>query len=140
MPNRKTPKPPAVCYVDAQGGALAALAAGVARAKGRGDVVAATTSATIAVPAEVRTVLEEIGASLPDVGPATSMSTAEIVELGQEGTEPLLVLYQGEGDLERLALARIARDRIERRLELRLSLTMGETPKPPTPPVGRPLG
>jgi hypothetical protein len=119
MPKAKA-KPVPVCYVDAQGGALAALAAGVARANGRSDVVAATTSATIAVPAEVRTVLEEISATLPEVAAASSIPAAEIIELGQEGTEPVLVLYHREGELERLALARIARDRLERRIGLGL--------------------
>ena len=117
MPGRKGKASP-LCYVDTQGGALAALAAGVARALGKGDVVAATMSPAVAVPPEVRQVLDEIGASTPEVVLASTVPpAAERVELGHEGSEPALVLYQGEGELERLTLARIARDRIERRLD-----------------------
>ncbi len=104
-----------ICYVDARGGALAALAAWVARAHGQADVVAATTSPAVAVPAEIAAVLHEIGASVPEVTVLASSvpQAAKRVDLGAWG----LVLHEGEGDLERMALARIARDRIERRLD-----------------------
>lgn len=100
-------------FVDAHGGAFAALAAGIARAGGRADAVAATTSAAIRVPGEIGAVLAEIGAAAPEVVLASALPvTAERVDLAAWG----LALYEGEGELERLALARISRDRIERRL------------------------
>jgi hypothetical protein len=99
-------------YVDARGGAFAAMAAALARASGK-NALAATTSATIDVPAEIATVLAEIGASAPDVVFASALPRdAERVDLSSWP----LVLHEGEGDLERRALARIARDRIEKRL------------------------
>ena len=129
MPTKKG-KNGRLAYVDTQCGALAALAAGVARSLGRTDVVAATESPAVSVPHEVRAVLDEIGAPTPEVVLASGLPPAtERIALGVPGPghdEPLLVLHQGdgqgEGELERMALARIARDRIEQRLELGLPL------------------
>jgi hypothetical protein len=90
-----------IAFVDAHGGALAALAAGVARVSGAGEPLAATSSRAVVLPPEIAAVLGEIGGSAPPV-----------VDVGAWG----LALHEGEGDLERLAVARIARDRIERRL------------------------
>ena len=106
-----------ISFVDAHGGALAALAAGVARATGAplpmGEALAATTSKSVAVPPEIGAVLAEIGASAPPVVLASDLPAGvERIDVGAWG----LVLHEGEGDLERLAVARIARDRIERRL------------------------
>ena len=102
----------AVSFIDARGGALAALAAGVARAGGRPDALAGTTSPSVSVPPEIGAVLAEIGASAPPVVLASALpGGAERIDVGGWG----LVLHEGEGDLERLAVARIARDRIERR-------------------------
>jgi hypothetical protein len=117
MAKAKNPAPWAIAkrsFVDACGGALAALAAGVARAAGpTEDYVAATTSAAVAVPPEIGAVLAEIGAAAPPVVLESALPTGvERVDVGTWG----LVLHDGEGDLERMALARIARDRIERRL------------------------
>jgi hypothetical protein len=101
--------------VDATGGAAAALAAGVARALGRSDARAATVSAAVAVPAEVAVVLGEIGATAPEVALVSNgEDVADRVDVANWG----VTLHQGEGELERLAVARIARDRIARRLEL----------------------
>ena len=103
-------------FVDAIGGGLAALAAGVARSLGHTTAVAATTIDAIAVPPEVATVLQEIGAELPAVILATQLTARDAPRI-----DPLsfsLALYDGEGALERLATARIARDRIERHLEI----------------------
>ncbi len=68
--------------------------------------------------------LAEIGAPLPEVSLAASIpAAAERVDLASWG----LSLYEGSGhdggqapgsDLEHLAVARIARDRIERRFDL----------------------
>lgn len=101
------------CFVDARGGALAALAAGIARAHGEAGAIAATRSPSASVPPEVRVVLEEIGASLPEVALDASVDRAsQRVDVG--GWE--VFLHDGEGELERLSAARIARDKIERRI------------------------
>lgn len=102
------------CFVDAKGGGLAALAAGIARAHGEAGALAATRSASVTVPREIRVVLEEIGAPLPEVALDASVDRAsQRVDVG--GWE--VFLHDGEGELERLSAARIARDRIERRIE-----------------------
>ncbi len=111
MTKPKSKPAPPLTFVDAEGGAFAALAAGIARATGR-DALAATTAARVAVPAEIGAVLAEIGATLPEVTRAPA-SAAQRIDVGGWGH----ALYTGEGELEHLALARIARDRIERRLE-----------------------
>jgi len=101
-------------FVDATGGGLAALAAGVARTLGRAGAIAATTSDKIAIPPEVALVLKEIGAEMPPVQRAH-----EIAAAGAPRIDPAAFAYPlhtGEGDLERLIAARIARDRIERHL------------------------
>ena len=111
-PKSKAPGP--LCFVDGDGGAFAALAAGIARAHGRDGALAATTAKKVAFPAEIGAVLAEIGASLPEVTLASaSVATTRRVDVGDWGTP----LHVGDGDLERLAVARIARDRIERHLE-----------------------
>lgn len=100
-------------FVDTSSGALAALAAGVAHSLGHAGAVAATASDTIRVPAEVTTVLAEIGAETPAV-----IRVAELPE-GASHLDPSRfsgALYEGDGELERLSVARIARDRIERHL------------------------
>jgi hypothetical protein len=105
--------------VDAAGGALSSMAAALAASMGRSDVVAATSTAFASIPAEVGTALEEIGL-VP--APVVLLDSKD-----REGESILVVdeswgakLWTGEGDLERLAAARIARDRIERRLETML--------------------
>jgi hypothetical protein len=103
-------------FVDASGGALAALAAGVARSLGRADASAATTSSCATVPDEIGSVLAEVGASLPSVARVDAASPGQRIDVSSWG----LVLFEGNGQLERLALARIARDTITRRLELDL--------------------
>jgi hypothetical protein len=104
-------------FVDSVGGGLSALAAGVARSLGYPSAVAATTSDTIAVPPEVATVLEEIGAALPPVIPAADLRADDAPRIDPAAFS--LPLYAAGGDVERLAIARIARDRIERHLSLR---------------------
>src|SRR5580700_8106858 len=107
----RSPKPPGpLCFVDAHGGAFSSIAAAVAR----GGAIAATSSKAIAVPAEIPVVLDEIGAKAPEVLPVARVpKDVRRVDVGAWG----IALYTGEGELERLALARIARDRIERRVE-----------------------
>ena len=102
-----------LCFVDGNGGAFSSLAAAIAREQGRADARAATTSAAVRVPGEIVVVLAEIGLAAPDVELAESLpATAERVDVSSWD----LALYEGEGHLEHLALARIARDRLERRL------------------------
>ncbi len=99
-------------FVDASGGALAALVAGVARRRGVVGASAATTSAALAVPDEIAVVLAEIGATLPPVASIGSVEASTRTNVADWG----LALFAGEGQLERLALARIARDVALRRL------------------------
>jgi hypothetical protein len=101
--------------VDAVGGALSSMAAAIARARGRSDVVAATSSELAEIPAEVHKVLEEIGLVAE---PVTSLDRKD-----REGESLQVIdetwgakLWSGDGELERMANARIARDRIERRV------------------------
>ena len=115
--------------VDTSGGALSSLAAGVARGLGI-EASAATTSPRVDVPGEIAKVLEEVGMRLPDAraelhDAGTKAAGREVVFLGREAPSGLagaqawdVALYQGNGELERLSAARIARDEIERRLEL----------------------
>lgn len=111
-----TSKP--LCFVDAGGGGLAALAAGVAHALGRADAIALTTSKAVSVPPEVAAVLKEIGVELPPVArlPGGPPDVTENIDLA---AWPLFLLAPEQGELERLSAARIARDRIERRLDAR---------------------
>ncbi|APR84009.1 Hypothetical protein A7982_09358 [Minicystis rosea] len=103
----------ALCFVDAKGGAFAAMAAAITRAQGR-DAIAATSSAAARIPAEVGTVLGEIALTTPDIVLASKAPAGtERIEVDGWGH----ALYEGEGELEHLALARIARDRIERHVE-----------------------
>jgi hypothetical protein len=111
--------PRRLVFVDAHGGALAALAAGVARSLGH-DARAETTSAEVPWPPEVADVLAEIGAAPVDVTPhATAAAGVETLTIGdaRSGPKPPAIdawLFEGEGELERLSAARIARDRVER--------------------------
>jgi len=105
--------------VDAAGGALSSMAAALAQSMGRADAVAATSVAIAVIPGEVKMAMEEIGLA---PAPVISLDARD-----REGESILVVdetwgakLWQGEGELERLANARIARDRIERRLETML--------------------
>ena len=101
-------------FVDDVGGGLAALAAGVARHLGRAGATAATSSDAIAIPGEVLTALAEIGAQVTSVAHLKDVKPAgEVVRLAAWS---LYLLAPSEGELERLAAARIARDKIERRL------------------------
>lgn len=102
-----------LAFVDGSGGALAAMAAAIAKAAGR-DALAVTTAAAARVPAEVGAVLAEIASAAPAVTLAIPKSV-ERVDVDGWGK-----LFEGEGDLERMASARIARDRIERRVDAML--------------------
>ncbi len=104
-----------LCFVDSSGGAFAAMAAAFARAAGHPDVVATTQGPPVAIPPEVTAALDEVGLVTPEVkvlDDATAKGAAELVDVALWG----LSLHEGEGELERLAAARIARDRIERRV------------------------
>jgi hypothetical protein len=101
-------------FVDNVGGGLAALAAGVAHLLGIKGATAATSSDAVVVPSEVITALAEIGAHVTPVAHMKDVKpTGEVVNLVEWS---LYLLAPTEGELERLAAARIARDKIERRL------------------------
>ena len=101
-------------FIDTASGGLAALAAGVAHRLGLVGATAATSSELVAVPSEVLTALAEIGAQVTSVAHLKDVKpTGEVVHLAEWS---LYLLAPGEGELERLAAARIARDKIERRL------------------------
>ena len=103
-------------FIDAVGGGLAALAAGVARHLGHAGATAATSSELVAVPGEVLTALAEIGAQVTSVAHLKDVKpTGEVVQLAEWS---LYLLAPSEGELERLSAARIARDKIERRLSV----------------------
>ena len=113
-----------IVFVDRVGGALASLAASIAAS--RGLAARAVTREPLRPRSEVREALAEIGiANVVDAELALGPTEGDPeVELGRA---PLDVsLYDGPattafGDtgLERIALARISRDRIERWLETR---------------------
>lgn len=101
-------------FIDHVGGGLAALAAGVAHLAGVAGATAATSSDAVAVPSEVITALAEIGAHVTPVEHLKDVKpTGEVVDLAAWS---LYLLAPAEGELERLSAARIARDKIERRL------------------------
>jgi hypothetical protein len=106
-----------LCFVDGRGGAFAALAAAIAHAHGRGDALAAASSA-VDVPAEIGVVLDEIGLTAPEVHPVAKLAR-DVRRVDLASWE--LSLFDGEGSLERLSAARIARDRVERRVEALLA-------------------
>jgi hypothetical protein len=122
--------------VDAVGGALAALAGGVANALGV-SATAVTLAAPSEVPPEVVEVLGEVGMRAPSLAPlAEAPRGAHVVFLGIEPAPADLVaterwaigLLDGVGaalsdddlppNFERLSSVRRARDELERRLEV----------------------
>jgi hypothetical protein len=110
-----------LCFVDESGGSLAALAAGVARAAGHLDAIATTTANAIRVAPEVEVALTEIGGHAAEVTPVAEapLEGVEHVRVGRGVPGWDVWLYEKEGDLERMSAARIARDRIERKLDPR---------------------
>lgn len=103
-----------ILFVDNASGGLAALAAGVARLLGHERATAATSSEAVAIPSEVITVLAEIGAHVTSVAHLKDVKPeGEIINLA---SWPIYLLAPSEGELERFSAARIARDKIERRL------------------------
>ena len=122
---------PTLTFVDHVGGELAVIAASLAAARSI-SAHAHTTVTPRAISPEAIQVLREIGAPSPGVASAFATNTVEgaLVELGGHaianaraslGVKP----YDGPGTtafgdatLERLALLRIARDRIDAYLDL----------------------
>jgi hypothetical protein len=101
-------------FVDNVGGGLASLAAGVAHRVGLAGATAATSSDAVAVPSEVITALAEIGAHVTPVARLKDVKPkGEVIHLAEWS---LYLLAPSEGELERLSAARIARDKIERKL------------------------
>lgn len=117
----------ALLFVDEIGGGLACLGAAVARSLGHSDAMAATTGPQADLPPEVAKVLEEVGMSAASVASFEALPDRDkrlVIWLGEaqppeslESPRVIVVsLYEGEGELERLSTARVARDRIERHL------------------------
>ena len=115
-----------LCFADASGGALAALGAAVARALGHTDAVAATAGEARPLPAEVTAVLAEIGLEAPSVlRLEEALSNPHAIVWLADGKAPVAdarafpckLLAADAGELERLATARIVRDRLERLVE-----------------------
>jgi len=123
----KTNKP--LCFIDNEGGALAVIGASIARALGREDALATSIVQPNPVPTDVSTVLEEVGFSASVTAKpfdGASAAAYELVWLGETPPAQAIVGAQfvpcklgprDAGDLERLATARIARDRLERLVE-----------------------
>ncbi len=113
MSELKSRKP---LFVDTVGGGLAALAAGVAHLVGIKGATAATSSDAVVIPSEVISALAEIGAHVTPVAHLKDVKpTDEVVHLAEWS---LYLLAPSAGELERFAAARIARDKIERKLSL----------------------
>lgn len=135
-------RPARIVFVDAVGGGLAALGAALAQHHGVRQSVAVTTSAEPHVVPEVARALAELGMPMPDVARAAAaqISGDLVVVLGHGADEvqaasrwavalhdgpvvdpnvaPVVVGTGLDGlPIERLAAARIARDRIERMIE-----------------------
>jgi len=114
-------------FVDDVGGGLASLAASIATSRGL-SARAESSVALVAVP-EVETVLREIGVAVVSAaerarGEIASAEERVTVGAGAGGID--VKLYAGPAttefggtELERIGLARIARDRIERYLDRR---------------------
>ncbi|MRG94704.1 hypothetical protein [Polyangium spumosum] len=120
----KTHRP--LLFADANGGALAALGAAVARALGHADALGATTSEPQPLPADVTAALAEIGLEAPAIVKLDeALATPHTVVWLGDGAAPVAdakalsckLLAEGAGELERMAMARITRDRIERFVE-----------------------
>lgn len=113
-----------ITFLDDIGGGVASIGASLARA--RGLDARAFSSAPLAAREEVAVVLAEIG--IQDVADAeqATVSGVGVVRVGPLPSDIESPLYLGPETtqfgpthLERLALARIARDRIERWLDAR---------------------
>lgn len=111
-------------FVDSVGGGLASLAASVATKNGL-DARALTSASALQPRPEVARVLAEIGASerRASLGGTSAEDTSISVGVGgtieaklYDGVDPTAF---GPAELERLALARIARDNVERWLVTR---------------------
>jgi hypothetical protein len=101
--------------VDSVGGSLASMGAAIARHLGRADADARSSTAVGAAPVEVEQALAEIGLAPVPASPLADAdaSGAQVVAIDETWGARL---YAGEGELQRIANARIARDRIERKL------------------------
>lgn len=113
-----------ITFVDGIGGGVARIGASLARA--RGLSARAVSSAPITAREEVAVVLAEIGVHEVVDAEQASATGEDVVRVGPLPADIESPLYQGPEStefgpthLERLALARIARDRIERWLDTR---------------------
>src|SRR5262245_51558456 len=130
MTDRPSPHDAGLVLVDAAGGALAAIGAGVARALGSESAVAATTTPPQPIPKEVGDALREVGMKVPSVAAIEEIEIgkADVIFLGA-GPAPACLEHldpwglsldvtpanPADADFARLVVARIVRDRIEAR-------------------------
>lgn len=120
-------------FVDAAGGALSAIAAGVARSLGFDDA-GATSGAPGPLPKEVTDALAEVGMRVPAVSPLADvdLASATLIAVGDGPPQGASERWPGrlyapasgavsadDFALERMSTARMIRDDIERRLEAR---------------------
>ena len=115
-----------LCFVDAQGGALARLGAAIAHALGQKDAIATTLGDVLPVPEDVTTVLDEVGMTAPETSRFDDSLTSKhlVVWLG-EGSNPVanaqawpaVLLAPDAAHFDRLVVARIVRDRFERQIK-----------------------
>jgi hypothetical protein len=120
-------------FVDAVGGSLAAMAAGVARSLGYEGAVA-TTMTPGPLAKEVTEALMEVGMRVPAVTPSSELprAGATVIAIGEGDSIDCSERWPGalyapsagatsadDFALERMSTARIFRDSVERRLEAR---------------------
>lgn len=115
-----------LCFVDAQGGSLSRLGAAIAHALGRTDAIATTRGEVSDLSEDVITVLDEVGMNAPSASPFDDRLTSNhtIVWLG-EAQSPIANAHSWNASLlganapvfDRLVIARLLRDRIERQIK-----------------------
>ncbi len=115
-----------LCFVDAQGGALARLGAAIAHALGQTDAIATTLGDVLSLPEDVTTVLGEVGMTAPETSTFNDGLTSKhlVVWLGEGSSRianaqawPAALLAPDAPQFDRLVVARVVRDRLERQIK-----------------------
>lgn len=125
MTTNNTPLP--LCFIDARGGELARLGAGVARTVGATDAIALVWGEDLPMSDTVRTVLEEVGMPTPLAEPFDNALTSKYrcIWLGEAPVDaaiadaqvwPAALLHPEKPLFDRLVIARLLRDDIARRV------------------------
>lgn len=116
-----------LCFIDARGGELARLGAGVAHTLGATDAIALVWGEDLPMTDTVRTVLEEVGMPTPLAEPFDNALTSKYrcVWLGEAPVNaaipdaqvwPAALLPADKPIFDRLVIARLLRDDITRRI------------------------